>query len=339
MIKIREKADLKNYHTFGVPAIAEYLTEIHSIEEIREAIDYARSHNLQLNVFGGGSNVLFKNNPQGLTVVNKITGIEVVQETDKEVELSVGAGEIWHDFVLYCLDHKYYGIENLSLIPGTVGAAPMQNIGAYGVEIKEVFKHLDAVHRETKELERFNNEECQFGYRTSVFKTSQRDNYIIARVNFILSKVPAPNISYGAISNTLEEMGISSPTPRDVSNAVIQIRSSKLPDPKQIGNAGSFFKNPSIPSEEYARLKTKFPEIPGYSQPDETVKVPAGWLIEQCGWKGKKVGNTGAHKKQALVLVNYGNAKGQEIYDLSEQILKSVHDKFGIDLEREVNII
>ncbi|QCK14848.1 UDP-N-acetylmuramate dehydrogenase [Mangrovivirga cuniculi] len=339
MIEIKQQADLKNYHTFGVPAIAEYLAEVHSIEDIREAIDYARSNNLKLNVFGGGSNVLFKTNPKGLTVVNKITGVEVVRETEKEVELSVGAGEIWHDFVLYCLDHKYYGIENLSLIPGTVGAAPMQNIGAYGVEIKEVFKHLDAVHRETKELERFNNEECQFGYRTSVFKTTQRDKYIIARVNFVLSKVPELNISYGAISQTLNEMGISSPTPEDVSKAVIHIRSSKLPDPSKIGNAGSFFKNPSIPNEAYEKLKMQFPNMPGYSQPDETVKVPAGWLIEQCGWKGKKVGNTGAHKNQALVLVNYGNAKGQEIFDLSEQILKSVRDKFGINLEREVNII
>ncbi|NMM49211.1 UDP-N-acetylmuramate dehydrogenase [Marinigracilibium pacificum] len=339
MIDIKQNADLKNYHTFGVPAIAEQLVEVHSIEDIREALKYASEHKLELHVFGGGSNILFRNNPNGLTIVNKLTGIEVIKENNSEVELTVGAGEIWHEFVLSCLEKGYYGIENLSLIPGTVGAAPMQNIGAYGVEIKEVFKYLDAINKETGELERFSNEECHFGYRTSVFKTTQRDKYIIAKVTFKLSKIPNVNISYGAISGTLEKMGIDSPTPQDVSKAVIKIRSSKLPDPKQIGNAGSFFKNPSIEKALYSKLKEEYPEIPGYDQPDNTVKVPAGWLIEQCGWKGKKVGNTGSHKDQALVLVNYGNATGDEIFNLSEDILISVKNKFGINLEREVNVI
>jgi UDP-N-acetylmuramate dehydrogenase len=239
---------------------------------------------------------------------------------------------------LICIEKNWAGVENLSLIPGTVGAAPMQNIGAYGVEIKTVFEGLEAIHIKSLQKRTFSNAECKFGYRESIFKHELKGEYIITSVTFKLSKKPAINASYGAISEVLKSKQIENPTIRDISNAVIQIRSSKLPDPAKIGNAGSFFKNPEVSSSKFEQLKTDYPTIVGYPT-ENGVKLAAGWLIEQCGWKGKMVGNTGAHKDQALVLVNYGNASGNEIYALALEIKKSVSDTFGVEINPEVNIV
>jgi UDP-N-acetylmuramate dehydrogenase len=284
--------------------------------------------------------VLFINDAfDGLVIKIDIKGIAVLEETDQSVLLEVGAGEVWHDLVVHTIEKGYSGLENLSLIPGTVGAAPMQNIGAYGVEIKETFDSLEALHLESGESRRFTNAECRFGYRESVFKHELKGQYIITSVRFRLSKMPVFHTSYGAIQDTLREMGVGELSVKAVSEAVCRIRRSKLPDPAQIGNAGSFFKNPEIPKAQYDALKAQYPDMPGYITSQDLVKVPAGWLIEQCGWKGKIVGDTGVHKLQALVLVNYGNAKGREIKALAEQVQQSVQERFGIRLTPEVNFL
>ncbi|MEI9911421.1 MAG: UDP-N-acetylmuramate dehydrogenase [Bacteroidota bacterium] len=266
-------------------------------------------------------------------------GIEKISEDENSVYIKVGAGENWHQFVLYCIENNYAGIENLSLIPGCVGATPMQNIGAYGVEIKEVFHELTAFHLEEKSNYTFRLKDCQFGYRDSVFKHKYKNQFVIINVTYRLNKQPVFHTSYGAIEQELERMGIKELSIRAISNAVINIRSSKLPDPKEVGNAGSFFKNPSVEKDKYEQLKSEFPAIAGYENADGTLKLAAGWLIEQCGWKGYRQGDAGVHPKQALVLVNYNNASGYEVYELSERILQTVNEKFGVLLEREVNII
>jgi UDP-N-acetylmuramate dehydrogenase len=273
----------------------------------------------------------------GLVIKNEIGGIEVVDETSEHYLIKSGAGVVWHQLVLHCIENGYAGIENLSLIPGNVGAAPMQNIGAYGVELKNVFQSLEAVEMATGNVVEFSGSDCEFGYRESVFKRKLKGQFIISSVTLKLNKQPNINTSYGAIEQELERLGISSPTIQDVSRAVINIRQSKLPDPKELGNSGSFFKNPVVPTAKYEELRSTYPNIPGYPS-DVNTKLAAGWLIEHCGWKGKVVGNTGSHAKQALVLVNYGNASGKEIFDLSEQIMQSVYDTFGVQLEREVNV-
>ena len=337
---IQKNVSLKPLNTFGLEAKARVFVEVKSIEDLQEVLQSEVASNNPLFILGGGSNVLLSKDFDGLVIKNSIMGKEVVHETDDFVLVKIGAGENWHNFVLYALENGWGGIENLSLIPGTVGAAPMQNIGAYGVEIKEVFEHLQAVNISNGEVEKFNKEACRFGYRESIFKNKVKGQYIITHVTLKLTKEDhLLNTSYGAISETLEEMKVKKPTIQDVSEAVIKIRQSKLPDPSKIGNAGSFFKNPSVDRIQYEELKTEYPEIPGYDLPDNNVKVPAGWLIEQCGWKGVTRGAIGVHKNQALVLVNYGGGSGDDLKGLAEEIRASVIEKFGIELSAEVNII
>jgi UDP-N-acetylmuramate dehydrogenase len=312
--------------------------EIHSLADLKQAI--AETSHEHFMFLGGGSNVLLCNDYNGLLIRNAIKGKQIVREDDEHVFLKVYSGENWHDTVMYCVERNWGGIENLSLIPGTVGAAPMQNIGAYGVELEQVFDQLEAFNLQSFELETFNKAQCAFGYRESVFKRQFKGQYFIYSVTFKLSKKPSIHVDYGDIQAVLNEKGLSPETTsiKDVSAAVIQIRQSKLPDPKVLGNSGSFFKNPQISKEHFEALKLQFPDIKGYPQNDG-IKVPAGWLIEQCGWKGKRVGNTGSHAKQALVLVNYGGATGAEIFQVAQDIIKSVSDKFSIHLEPEVNIV
>lgn len=334
---IEQNISLKAYNTFGLEAQAKLLARVGSVPELQEVLADSSLRNEERFILGGGSNILLTRNVDGLVIKNEIDGIEVIGEGPDHFFVRSGAGVVWHQLVMHCIGHNYSGIENLSLIPGNVGAAPMQNIGAYGVELKDVFYSLEAVEIETGAVHSFTAEACEFGYRESVFKRKLKGQFIITSVTLKLSKNPKINTSYGAIEEELERLGVSEPTIKDVSNAVINIRQSKLPDPKELGNAGSFFKNPVVPTAKYEALKATYPNIPGYPAGEET-KLAAGWLIEQCGWKGKVVGHTGSHAKQALVLVNYGQASGVEIFNLSEQIISSVYDTFGVQLEREVNV-
>lgn len=334
---IKKNYSLKAFNTFGLAAKAENLIKVRSEKELKQVLKLSYQ---PIFILGGGSNLLLTNDIAGLVLKNEITGIEIVEETDDAVVLSIGGGENWHQLVLWTIENDFGGIENLSLIPGTVGASPIQNIGAYGVELKDVFEKLEAINISTKRKKTFKKKDCQFGYRESVFKKKLKGKYFITKVFLKLTKKAHQlNCSYGAIKDILAENGIEQPTIKAISDAVIAIRSSKLPDPAVLGNSGSFFKNPEIPQAQFDTLQKQFPNIVFYSMPNEMIKVPAGWLIEQCGWKGKKVGNTGAHAKQALVLVNYGNAKGAEVKALAYKIIDSVKDKFGIELTPEVNII
>jgi len=336
---LTKNTSLQPYNTFGIAAEAKYFSIFNTVEELKKVL--AQNPNLPLLVLGGGSNILLRSQKvDALVLLNKIEGKQIVEENEDSIYVKVGAGENWHEFVLYAIERNWGGIENLSLIPGSVGASPMQNIGAYGVEIKDVFHELEAFEIETGQVKKFSHQECNFGYRESVFKRDLKNKFIITSVTFKLTKKNhVINTNYGVIEQELEKMRIKSPTIKDVSNAVISIRQSKLPDPKKIGNAGSFFKNPVIPVAQYNELVKKYPEIPHYKINDEFVKVPAGWLIDQAGWKGKTFGHYGVHKKQALVLVNYKGAEGNEIFDLSESILQDVKKRYGIELEREVNIV
>lgn len=336
-MQIQENFPLKPYNTFGIQASAQYFSSFTNVEQLTELkTQYSRLPTL---ILGGGSNLLFTHNFEGIVMKNDVKGIEKIKEDNDHVYVRVGAGENWHQFVMYCIQNNWAGVENLSLIPGNVGASPMQNIGAYGVEIREVFHELKAFHLQEKSNYNFTLKDCAFGYRDSVFKQKYKDQFAILQVTFRLNKKPVFNTSYGAIEQELEKMGIKELSIAAISQAVINIRSSKLPDPVVIGNAGSFFKNPVVPNEKFEKLKQSFPNIAAYPNPDGSVKLAAGWLIEQCGWKGFRRGDAGVHEKQALVLVNYGNATGKEIYDLSTEILESVINKFGVQLEREVNII
>jgi len=290
-------------------------------------------------ILGGGSNILFTKDYDGAVLKNEIKGIELQHEDGEHVYVKVGAGENWHQFVLYCINHNWAGVENLSLIPGNIGASPIQNIGAYGVELDDVFWSLEAFHLSERKIHTFTATDCEFGYRDSVFKNRYKNEFAILSVTFQLKKKPVYHVSYGAIAEELEKMGVKDLNIKIVSQAVVNIRSSKLPDPKIIPNAGSFFKNPEVSTEKYEELKLNFPDVIAYPLAKGTVKLAAGWMIEQCGWKGYRKGDAGCHAKQALVLVNYGNAAGKEIYDLSEEILLSVNEKFGVLLEREVNIL
>ena len=335
---MQEHVSLKAYNTFGIDAFARFLVEVNSVEELKEVLSDDRFQNTPQLVIGGGSNVLLTRDFEGLVIVNSIKHIKVLSEDSDSVVLESGAGEVWHDLVMFCVDKGWGGIENLSLIPGSVGAAPMQNIGAYGVEIKDVFVQLSALNLQTLEEETFTNEDCQFGYRESIFKRNLKGKHIITSIQLKLSKEPTVNTSYGAIETELSIAGISKPSIQDVSTAVIKIRQSKLPDPALLGNAGSFFKNPVVDISKFEELKVSHPSIPNYPAPGG-VKLAAGWLVEQCGWKGKQIGNCGSHEKQALVIVNYGGSTGSEIFHLSEEILQSVKKEFGIQLEREVNVV
>ena len=336
---IYQNISLKPYNTFGIDVNAAQFVRVNTIEEVQVLCTTFNLAERKKLIFGGGSNLLLTQDFDGMAIKIELNGINKIKEDDKFVWIKAMSGEVWHHLVMYAVDNNYYGLENLSLIPGCVGAAPMQNIGAYGVEIKDTFEELTAVEIETGKLVTFKNEECKFGYRESIFKNEAKDKYIIVSVTFKLSKKGNLNTQYGAISDTLKQKGIAEPSIRDVSDAVIDIRSSKLPDTKVLGNSGSFFKNPEIQANQYDALKLKFPTIPGYPLNTDLVKVPAGWLIEQCGFKGKRIGNTGAHKDQALVLVNYGEATGNEIFALAKQIQATVFETFGIKITPEVNII
>jgi UDP-N-acetylmuramate dehydrogenase len=311
---------------------------VKSVEDVLNILKDESLNQLPRLILGGGSNILLTQDYDGLVILNRISGITVIEEDDDSVLVEAGAGESWHDLVTNCVKNGWGGIENLSLIPGSVGAAPMQNIGAYGVEIKDVFEQLTALDLSSFETHVFCSEECKFGYRESVFKRELKDLFMIITVRLRLNKNPVLNTSYGAIESELSNKGITDPSITDVSQAVIKIRQSKLPDPKNLGNAGSFFKNPVIEQLTFDKLKDEFPEIPNYPS-QNGIKLAAGWLVEQCGWKGKKVGSCGSHRDQALVLVNYGGSSGLEIFNLSELIMQSVKEKFGIQLDREVNVV
>ena len=332
-----QNTSLKAYNTFGIDVAAEHLISIESTGELVKTL--AEINQKELLILGGGSNVLFMNDFKGTVLLNKLEGISVVDENEGHVWVKAGGGVNWHEFVLHCIHQNWAGIENLSLIPGSVGAAPMQNIGAYGVEIKNVFHELEAVEISSGKIKTFSNKECQFGYRESVFKRALKGQYLISSVIFKLDKKPTFKTSYGAITNELENMKVTELSIQAISDAVINIRQSKLPDPKVTGNAGSFFKNPVVPISLAENIKKEYPEAAAYPVDDNSMKLAAGWLIDKAGWKGKTYGNYGVHPKQALVLVNYGGATGQNIYDLSTEILTDIKSKFGVELEREVNIV
>ncbi len=332
---IKKNHSLKKLNTFGLDVFAERFTEIHSVADLQLLLKVKLG---SLQILGGGSNLLLTENIKGVVIKNEIKGINKMAETKDEYIVAVGGGMVWHELVLWALENGLGGIENLSLIPGSVGAAPIQNIGAYGVELKEVFQQLEAVELTTGKIKVFTIEDCQFGYRDSIFKNKLKGKYFITKVVFRLLKNPKVNISYGAIKEVLQQKNIANPGIQDVSNAVIEIRQSKLPDPKKIGNSGSFFKNPEIETDQFKKLKSRFPEIVYYELPNGKIKIPAGWLIEKAGWKGKRIGDAGSHERQALVLVNYGNATGIEIRNLANRIQVDVLEKFGIGLIPEVNI-
>jgi len=336
-LEIQKNISLKNFNSFGIDVNAKLLAAIQDTEQAKQVLN--RYKDEELLILGGGSNVLFIKDFNGLVLHNCIHGIEVIDKNSEEVRIKFGAGEVWHNVVLHCIEMGYAGIENLSLIPGNCGAAPMQNIGAYGVEIKDVFSSLEALHIPSGEIHNFSNSDCSFGYRESVFKNKLKGEYLILNITLKLKKKPEFNISYGAISQQLEKMEVNDLSIKAVSDAVIQIRQSKLPNPKEIGNAGSFFKNPIVSKELLKEIQRSYPEVVNYPIDEEKVKLAAGWLIDQAGWKGYRKADFGVHKNQALVLVNYGVAKGSEIYNLSEEILQSVREKYGVDLEREVNVV
>jgi UDP-N-acetylmuramate dehydrogenase len=336
-MQVLQSYPLKKHNSFGIDILANSFATFSDTHQLLDLLK--KPGHDELLILGGGSNLLFTRNFDGLVLKNEIKGIRKIKEDEANVYITAGAGENWHQFVMYCIDNQYAGLENLSLIPGNVGASPMQNIGAYGVEIKDVFHELEALHIQDRQVVRFGLHDCRFGYRESVFKHIYKGQFVILNVTFKLRKHPHLNVSYGALQQELERMGITELNIRCISDAVINIRRSKLPDPAEIGNAGSFFKNPEITVEKFNELKEQYPAIVGFPVDDGRVKLAAGWLIEQCGWKGFRRGDAGCHAKQALVLVNYGNATGSEIYQLSEEILQSVKEKFGVVLEREVNVV
>jgi UDP-N-acetylmuramate dehydrogenase len=340
MVPVKENVDLFPCNTFGIHATARYFVTITSLEEALEVFQSDLFHEQPVLILGGGSNVLLTKDFDGLVIRNAVEGISVVWEDDTTLQLKVGSGESWHGLVMHCVRQNLGGIENLSLIPGTVGAAPMQNIGAYGVEIREVISSVEAVDMKTGAIRTFSREGCAFGYRESIFKQHLKGRYFISSVTLTLTKKDHRfNVSYGAILEVLKEKNVKDLSIRAISEAVIDIRSKKLPDPSKIGNAGSFFKNPSVDAAFFESLKNDFHAMPSFPGENNLVKIPAAWLIEQCGWKGKTLGNIGVHKHQALVLVNYGNGEGRKIWELAIDIQSSVKEKFNILLQPEVNVI
>jgi UDP-N-acetylmuramate dehydrogenase len=337
MNQIAENISLKGLNSFGIEARARYFAPFATSDDLAGLLDWAGKR--RKLVLGGGSNILLTEDIDGIVLQNAIKGIEQLDEDEEHVYVRAGAGENWSAFVDYCIGRDWAGLENLSLIPGSVGAAPMQNIGAYGVELESVFLELDAWSLADRKVHTFTLGDCEFGYRDSVFKRRLRDQFVILSVTLRLRKRAIFHTSYGAVQEELDRMGVKDLSIRAISQAVISIRRSKLPDPAQIGNAGSFFKNPTVPSAQFTRLQAKFPGIVGYPIITGNTKIAAGWLIEQCGWKGYRKGDAGVHAKQALVLVNYGNASGTELNQLGEAIAASVQEKFGIALEKEVNVI
>ncbi|MCB2208065.1 MAG: UDP-N-acetylmuramate dehydrogenase [Bacteroidetes bacterium] len=330
---------LKPFTTFGVAVEANRYVAITSVKDLQELYAEGELSKKPVMVLGGGSNILFTQHYEGFILACQILGKEILKETEDEIIIRVGGGEHWPSFVDEMVEKGYGGIENLSLIPGKVGAAPIQNIGAYGVEVKEVFENLDAFELKTGKTRKFNKSECEFGYRSSIFKTTEKGKFFITHVTFRLSKKPKLNLSYAPLKEAFAGRSVDDIFIKEVSEAVIQIRNSKLPDPEKLKNAGSFFKNPVVSEKKVDELKYLNPDMPVYPQPGGQAKLAAGWLIEQCGWKGKRKGDAGVHEKQALVIVNYGNATGKEILALANDIQKSVQQQFGIKLEPEVNII
>lgn len=339
MIDLKENSSLKAFNTFGIDAKAKYLCTIETEDQLHELMrtDVFRSEKRLL--LGGGSNILLTKDFDGLVIRNIVKGIEKVSETDEHIYLRVASGEVWHELVMHCVQKNWGGIENLSLIPGTVGAAPIQNIGAYGVEVGEVIENVNAIRLSDGVTKTFGKDECHFGYRESVFKSELKEKFFISSVTLRLTKKKHQlNIQYGAINDTLMKMNITQPTIQSVSEVVIKIRQEKLPDYTVLGNAGSFFKNTEITIEQFHQLQTMYPAMPHYPTANQQVKIPSAWLIEQCGWKGKKINHVGVHASQALVLVNFGEGKGEEILALATKIIASVQEKFSITLTPEVNI-
>lgn len=328
---------LKHYNTFGFDIEAPYFTVINQVDDVPALIEHEWNVMPKI-IMGGGSNMLFTKSPDAWIIKNNIKGINVIDENEDSVMLEVAGGEVWHDLVMFAVGQDWGGIENLALIPGTVGAAPMQNIGAYGVEVKDVIEEVKFFDFETETFKSFDNAACEFGYRDSIFKRLYKNKILITSVTFRLQKKYKVNTSYGAIQDVLDKRGIAAPIVKDIASAVMYIRQSKLPDPKIIGNAGSFFKNPVITTAHYTTLTAQYPDIPGYVLNEDYIKVPAGWLIETNGWKGRRIGDVGVHEKQALVLVNYGMGTGQAVWDLSTAILEDIKGKFNIELEREVQV-
>lgn len=340
-MNVLKNISLKKYNSFGIETIARDFSIFQSKDELKELIENNHESILQSHfILGGGSNILFTSNTLDTYVLkNELKGIQLVKEDENHLYVEVAAGENWHQFVMHCIKNGWAGVENLSLIPGTVGASPIQNIGAYGVEVKDLIESVEAFHIADKSLQNFNNAACEFDYRDSVFKSKWKNQFVITKVLFRLSKFPIFKTSYGAIETELSRRGITDLSIQSISEAVIKIRSTKLPDPAIIGNAGSFFKNPSISKEQYETIKKHHSDFNGYPNKDGSIKVAAGWLIEKAGWKGYREGDAGCHSLQALVLINFGRATGMEIYELSEKIIASIYQEFNIKLEREVNIL
>lgn len=337
-MQIETNKSLRQFNTFGLDHSADFFTEVSDEKDLSEALQAARKADVPAFILGGGSNILLTRDLPYFVIKINIKGINVIREDKRHVWVKVGAGEVWHDFVTHAIGNGWGGVENLSLIPGTVGASPMQNIGAYGVEIKDVFDHLEAIRREDGSPLTFSASDCGFGYRDSIFKQKAKDIYVITRVIFRLDKSPVFNTDYGDIEFTMHELGFPEPSLKAVSEAIVNIRRKKLPDPAVWGNAGSFFKNPVVSLEKFSHLKNIYPLLPGFKTIDG-MKIPAAWLIEQAGWKGKRWGTIGVHAQQPLVLVNYGGGKGEDLLFLSKTIAKEVFEKFGITLETEVNLI
>jgi len=344
-MKIEQNHNLSKLNTFGITAKAKFFVEVKNEEDLKDLFNSVEFKNNEKLFLGGGSNILFTKDFDGIVILNKLKGIEILRENNEEVLLKAMGGELWNDFVNFAVINNYWGVENLSLIPGSVGATPVQNIGAYGVEVKDIIENVEAYDINTGEKSIFNNKECEFGYRDSVFKNKLKGKYFISAVIFKLSKIPNLNISYKVLKDYLNKNKIKVKSSKDISNAVAEIRKSKLPDPRILSNAGSFFKNVYVDNKKLEKLKEKYPDI-SFFEEDGRIKIPAGWLIEQCGprqggasWKGYRQGNVGVHDKQALVLVNYDGATGKEILDLANQIINSVFEKFGVKLVSEVNIV
>lgn len=338
-MNILENYSLSQLNTFGLNVKAGAFCEVATEDEIIDLAGAQEWKGKPKFILGGGSNILFTHDLDALCIHNRIQGINIIREDDEHVWVWSGGGEVWHQLVMYCVERNFGGVENLSLIPGSAGAAPIQNIGAYGVELKETFSELEAIHLESGEKKIFSAADCRFGYRDSVFKRELKNKYAITSITLRLNKNPGFNTSYGAIEQELKAMNVQTPSVASISRAVINIRRSKLPDPALIGNCGSFFKNPEVPEDKYAELKNNYPDLVGYKTTPGKIKLAAGWLIEQCGWKGMKSGNVGMHTQQALVLVNYGGATGKELFDHAQKVQRSVLEKFDVLLEMEVNIL
>lgn len=338
-MEIQTDVALREFNTFHVDAVSKYFIRATKIEEVKDAIKFANDEKSKIFVLGGGSNILFTKDFDGLIIKIEVDGIKTISENNEEIILTVGAGLSWQSFVDYCVAKNYWGVENLALIPGSTGAAPVQNIGAYGQEIANVFYEVSGLSTDTNSERRISKEESKLKYRNSIFKNELKDNFIITNVLFKLSKISNPVLTYKAVAKEIKKRELESPTSEEMSNIIKDIRRSKLPDPFVIGNAGSFFKNPIVSNRHFEKIRKRYPQIVFYPEANEFTKISAGWLVENANWKGKRTGDAGVYENHALVLVNYGSATGRQIHNLAKQIKLSIRDKFGIKLEEEVNIM